>query len=186
MNRFRQHIPMFVNDGEGGVSFTFETTEELLAHDVVRRHIGPKHSHFVMGGRHLMEISDEGFEWWVVGFVEKPEEIALPQWEGWKHLVRLPDGTEAVLTDEVVSSCGGQLTLRDGTIVTDVRFERRMAKHATDRAKEDLGICPNCDLPYRRRESPDLNHSIKLEQSCDQCGRRLTSWRPGGVQVLVL
>lgn len=178
MNSFRQHIPAFARDGreELPAPIPFETTADLIALDIVQRYKGPTHSHFAMSGSHLMEISDDGYRHWVVGFIEHPEEVDLPQWAGWKHLVRLPDGREVTLTDEVVSSCGGQLTLRDGTIATDVLFERQMAKQAADRRLDEQGICPTCLLRYTHTETEDGKH-LRIEDTCPQCKRRSTRWK---------
>ena len=72
-------------------------------------------SHFALSGNLLMEISNEGFNWWVVGYIENPDSVDLPQWDGWKHRAQMPNGDIVVLTSEVVSSCGDVLTLKDGT-----------------------------------------------------------------------
>ena len=116
MNKFRQHIPNFV-DTDPAPDFDFETTQDLLALEVVRRYGQRKDfSHFAMHGNCLMEISDGGHYWWVVGYVEHLEAVDLPQWEGGKYRAELSDGSKAELTrHEVLESCGDILTLRNGT-----------------------------------------------------------------------
>ena len=42
-------------------------------------------STFVMSGRCLMTVSDNGYHWWVLGYIENPKEINLPQWNGPKY-----------------------------------------------------------------------------------------------------
>jgi hypothetical protein len=182
VNSFRQHIPAFVETDRPVSVMPFETTEQLLALDVVRRHIGPTHSHFAMSDNCLMEISDEGLRWWVVGFIEKPDAVDLPRWKGWRHLARLADGREVIIepddTNPVVSSCGGELTRRDGSRVRDALFDRRMAKQARDRELRDRGICPTHETPYRRVETPVERGLIEVQSFCDKCGGlQETRWR---------
>ena len=176
-NAFKQHVPAFVDLEKYPEWIPFDTTKELLGLEVVRRYIGPTFSHFAISDNTLMEISDEGFHHWVVGFIRYPERVDLPKWAGWKHLVRLKDGREVVLTDEVVSSCGGVLTLRDGSKGHDVLYERQMAKQEADRKKRDAGICPKCDIRYIVTEAPDTNKMIRVESRCATCGAGMTSWR---------
>jgi hypothetical protein len=120
MNSFRQHIPTFVDTDGRPPDHNFETTQQLLDLEVVRRYSDvPGFSHFALEDNTLLSISDGGFHWWVAGFIKHPELVNLPQWEGWKFRV-LVNGKERILTgDEVVSSCGNVLTLRDGTQVVD-------------------------------------------------------------------
>ena len=122
MATFRQHIPAFVDiDGPPPMA-EFSTTDELLALEVVQRYgKGPDFSHFAMSDNRLMEISDEGFKWWVVGSVSDPSAVDLPKWGGWKFRAELPDGSRVVLGSEVVSSCGDVLTLRNGTKARNLR-----------------------------------------------------------------
>ncbi len=124
MNKFTQHIPAFVDQREKPPSFDFETTEELLSSEIVSRYKKDDgFSHFVMSENCLMTISDNGFKHWVVGYIKNPELIDLPQWEGWKFRAELPNGEKVILgRGEVVSSCGGELTLADGTKAKDLDF----------------------------------------------------------------
>lgn len=115
MNRFKQYIPAFV-DGFDPVCFEFETTEDLLNNEFVIYHSKKNgFSHFAMSDNCLMKISDDGFDWRVLGYIQNPENIDLPEWEGWKFRAILENGKEVVLSDEVVSSCLDTLTLKDGT-----------------------------------------------------------------------
>jgi hypothetical protein len=122
MATFRQHIPAFVETGGPPPATEFANTEELLALEVVQRYGKSKDfSHFAMSDRHLIEVRDDGFHWWVVGSVSDPAIVDLPQWEGWKFRAELADGTRAIIGNEVVSSCGDVLTLRDGTKARNLR-----------------------------------------------------------------
>lgn len=117
MNRFKQHIPNFV-DVDKPEWIAFETTKDLVGLEVVKRYEKRnKLSHFVLSDNCLMVISDDGFYWWVVGYIEDPTTVNLPQWKGPKYMAQMPNGSIVVLTNEVVSSCGNILRLRDGTKV---------------------------------------------------------------------
>ena len=122
MNWFLQHIPAFVDVDERPQKIPFETTEELLSLEVVKRYsTRPSFSHFAVDDNYLMEIYDDGFGWWVVGRIGCPESVELPKWEGWKFHAEMPDGSKVVLGKEVVSSCGDELTLEDGTKAREIR-----------------------------------------------------------------
>lgn len=84
MNKFTQHIPSFIETDLPPPSFEFETTEQLLNHELVKRYIDDKFSHFAMSGNTLMRISDDGYSWWVVGYIKEPDKVDLPQWDGGK------------------------------------------------------------------------------------------------------
>ena len=104
------------------VVFNFETTADLLALDSVQKAASPG-AEFVMSDGYLMVLTKEGFEWWVVGRIGKPEEIDLPKWSGPKVYVRLEDGTHKIATD-ISSICGDRIVLKDGTIALKVgRFD---------------------------------------------------------------
>lgn len=122
MNSFRQHTPSFV-DVDRPEAIPFETTEQLLALEVVRRYgKRPDFSHFALSGDLLMEISDEGHHWWVVGYIDQPELVDLPKWVYGKYRAELPDGTRVDLEGSVImKSCGDELTLRDGTTARWIR-----------------------------------------------------------------
>jgi len=116
MNEFTQHIPAFVDVREKIPTHEFETIEDLLSLEVVKRYgQGKDFSHFALSDNHLMEISDDGFKWWVVGYIKNVKDLVLPKWEGGKYRAALPNGDKVILSSEVVSSCGDVLTLEDGT-----------------------------------------------------------------------
>jgi len=82
MNEFRQHIPDFV-DIESPPPCKFETTEDLLNLEIVQRYgKGKNFSHFAIRDNCLMEILDEGFHWWVVGYIKTPSQLPRPKGRG--------------------------------------------------------------------------------------------------------
>lgn len=125
LNRFKQHIPNFVDVDNPPEWIEFKTTEDLLSIATVTQWAKPMNgkpfSHFAMSDNRLIAIYDYGFHWWVVGYIEHPLMIDLPQWNGWKYQAQMPDGTIEILTNEVVSSCGDILTLADGTKAINIR-----------------------------------------------------------------
>lgn len=122
MNEFRQHIPNFV-DIDAPPPSKFETTEDLLNLEIVQRYgKGKNFSHFAISDNCLMEISDEGFHWWVVGYIKEPDKVDLPKWDGGKYQAKLSNGEIVTLTSkEIYSSCGDELTLKDGTKAKNIR-----------------------------------------------------------------
>lgn len=115
MNGFIQHIPTFV-ETTPAAWIDFKTTQDLLSLGCIQRYSFQIGSWFVMSGNLLMQISQEGFHWWVIGHVRNPLDIDLPQWEGPKYYAELKDGTKKVLTRKVIDNvCGDVLTLTDGT-----------------------------------------------------------------------
>ena len=117
MNKFTQHMPNFVDTREPAPCAEFETTEDLLNLEIMQKCMRRKDfSHFAMQGNCLMEISDNGFFWWVIGYIKYPSKVDLPKWEGWKYKAKLPDGSRVILTgNEVIYVSGDILTLQDGT-----------------------------------------------------------------------
>lgn len=125
--KFSQHIPTFVETmGEPSPCFEFNSLQELLDHPIVARykeHCDGVFSHFALSDNHLMVISNDGFNWWVVGYVSDPDALDLPKWEGWKYDAELADGSRAVLNgNQIVSSCGDKLKLHDGSFARNVRY----------------------------------------------------------------
>ncbi len=81
MNHFTQYTPSFVDVGDPKL-VPFNTTEELLDIGVVKRcRDNPYFSHYALNGNMIMEIADSGKMWWVIGYVDHPENVDLPQWE---------------------------------------------------------------------------------------------------------
>ena len=123
MNWFMQHIPNFV-EADKPQKIPFETTEELLNLEIVKRYgQQPDFSHFALSGNLLMEISNGGLSWWVIGYIGDPTTVNLPQWDGGKYTARLKNGSIVELAGkDVCSSCGDILTLSDGTTAKNLRW----------------------------------------------------------------
>lgn len=122
--QFRQLRSSFNDPEDKMLAFDFETGEELFNHDYVKWYrTQPLFTRFSIGGRTslgdyiLMAEYRDGFEWWVVGCINS--NLNLPKWEAKFHA--LLEGKEVVLTGEVVSSCGKELTLRDGRKAENLR-----------------------------------------------------------------
>lgn len=85
MNKFRQHIPSFV-EVNGVEEIEFETTKDLLDIGVVKQWMKPMKgnpfSHFAVRGNCLMAIYGDSSSWWCVGYVKNPGEVDLPKWDG--------------------------------------------------------------------------------------------------------
>lgn len=111
---FRQIRSSFNDPDDKMFSCQFETLEDLLRHDFIRRNTAYR-SFFrfsIAEDNTLMAEYRDGFEWWVVGHIDDPSGLHLPAWRTKYHA--LLDGKEVILVDEVACSCGDELTLRDG------------------------------------------------------------------------
>jgi hypothetical protein len=114
MRIFRQIRSSFNDPDDKMFSCLFETMEDLLHYDFIRRNT-VYHSFFrfsITEDNALMAEYSDGFRWWVVGRIDDPSNLGLPWWKAKYHA--LLNGQEVILVDEVISSCGDELTLRDG------------------------------------------------------------------------
>jgi hypothetical protein len=121
MNTYKPYRnPGFMDGQPGPPAVEFETTEDLLALDDVRRSHKPD-SEYVMSDGYLMVLTNDGFEWWVLGKIGNPSEVNLPKWQGAKISVRFPNGREMVAQNgEVSSICGDRIILKGGLEVVRV------------------------------------------------------------------
>lgn len=125
MNTFTQHVPRFVDTrGCNVVPIPFKTVQTLYDIPHVKLfYKRPDFSHFALSEHHLMAVLDSGYMWWVVGFIKDPDDVDLPQWEGAVYDAEMQSGERKHLTSEdVISSCGDVLTLRDGTKALNLRY----------------------------------------------------------------
>ena len=122
MNWFIQYIPDFVDVHKRPKKIPFETKEDLLNLEIMKKYEKqPDFSHFALEDNRLMGIFEDGFLWWVIGYIDDPLSVDIPQWEGWKFHVQLNDYSLVTLSgDDVISSCGDVLTLRDGSKVKKI------------------------------------------------------------------
>lgn len=117
--QFRQLRSSFNDPEDVMLHFDFETSEELFSHDYIKWHMKQPHfTRFSLTNDHtLMAEYKNGFEWWVVGYINYPESLNLPKWKP-KYFIQYPSGFRTVLENgEVISICGTEGTLRDGTLV---------------------------------------------------------------------
>lgn len=86
MNRITQHVPRFVDTREPPIQVEFTTTDSLLSVDFVKAwRDAPNFSHFCVHRKHLMVVLDDGYQWWVVGYLQHTDNVNLPTWEGAKN-----------------------------------------------------------------------------------------------------
>ncbi|MDY6893944.1 MAG: hypothetical protein SVO01_00780 [Thermotogota bacterium] len=126
MNKFIQHIPNFI-EVDKPRWIEFETIEDLLNIPVVKQWKKPingkSFSYFAISDNVLIVVHDNGFHWWAVGYIEKPELIKLPKWTGGKYKAQFLNGDIKIVSSKnVISSCGNILTLKDGTKAKDVNY----------------------------------------------------------------
>jgi hypothetical protein len=119
--KIREHIPGFADMGQEPLCFDFETTDELLEVPIVKRWNKPmgnhQFSHYTLHKNALMAVHDDGFHWWVVGFIDDLSAVDLPEWSGGKYRVVDESGELKILQSKDVSSvCGEYLTSYDGTV----------------------------------------------------------------------
>ena len=94
-NHFKKYTPLFF-EGFDEEDFYFDTLEELLSNDLVANWtrnpfdlingIKPARPYeefhkFSMSENKLMAELEEGYEWWIVGFIKYPERLNLPGWK---------------------------------------------------------------------------------------------------------
>ena len=79
MNKFRQHLPAFV-DGDP-FEFEFATKEDLFNHPNIKKWTeSPKFTCFAKSDNCLMAVFNNNKEWWVVGYILEGD-IDLPIWD---------------------------------------------------------------------------------------------------------
>lgn len=92
LNTFTQYIPSYADmPSKRHPGTPFNTTEELLALDVVRRYKTESFHKWVMDDSYLMALTDKGRKWWVVGYIKYPAAIKLPKWDGGKRKEKSDD-----------------------------------------------------------------------------------------------
>lgn len=78
INSFQPYVPIFIDKTTlEPQSILFETTQDLLNLEIVKRYQSPTFSHFEMSGRLLVSVRKNG-DRWIVGTVLNPEDIDLP------------------------------------------------------------------------------------------------------------
>lgn len=98
MAKFVQRIPGGVDTSIEPLEIVFETTEELIESEYVQRFVTMKgHEALVVEDNVLMAISDEGYHWWALGYIDDMSAVNFPQWEGAKY--REPEFVEGMDED---------------------------------------------------------------------------------------
>lgn len=117
--KFTVHIPDFVETREPRPVYEFNSLDELKEIPNVKAASERKgFSHFALSDQHLMEVSDEGRHWWVLGHIDDPSSLGLPAWDRGVYRVQMPDGQTVDLPGtQVAWSRGDEIGLRDGTTV---------------------------------------------------------------------
>lgn len=122
MNEIVRHIPSFVDRAGPAERAAFETREQLLAIDFVRswtEHLG--FHQFSIDERLLIAEFRGGREWWVVGRLSAAVEY-LPAWDYGIYECEQDDGSLVEIAGrDVLSSCAGEVTLRDGRVLQERR-----------------------------------------------------------------
>lgn len=80
MNCLTMHVPSFVDCS--GQRFYFETITDLIKVPWVRQFLEDDGARLVKSADCLMQLTNDGFRWWVVGYLKYPELVDLPVWEG--------------------------------------------------------------------------------------------------------
>lgn len=115
MKTFYSHVPGFIDSDQ--IKVEFETLAELLNHPFVERFSENEgFQEYVKSDECLMAIYDDGFKWWVVGYLKEPSEIDLPEWDKGLYLVKFEDKVYKAKGEQVRSSCGDRITLYDGRV----------------------------------------------------------------------
>ena len=83
MNRVREHIPNFIESDSGPVTVEFETVEELLSIPWIKYFEAPigrrRFYQWAKCGDCLMAEYSKGRFWLVIGYLERPDEVDLPE-----------------------------------------------------------------------------------------------------------
>jgi hypothetical protein len=119
MSIFKQYIPTIVDDrGMSRCVINFDTSQDLLLNSYFDHYKQlPNFSHFAMSENTLMAILDDGFIWYVLGFISDLNSVAdIPLWDGGKYNININGVKTVVSNDKVYSSCAGYITLIDGSV----------------------------------------------------------------------
>jgi len=88
MNKIKQYRPNLVTTTEDNQMVEFETTQELLNIDFVKKFSNRNNFYRYsldidnyFNQYSLMAEYNDGRDWWVVGFIDNPQDIDLPKWK---------------------------------------------------------------------------------------------------------
>lgn len=101
MNKIRQYIPAFVTGFENE-EVSFNTTEDLLEIGFVKNFSKLDNFYqYSISDNALMAEYKDGRSWWVVGFIDKLQEVSLPKWEPGIDINETDGGVEVEKEDEI-------------------------------------------------------------------------------------
>lgn len=81
MNKIKQYRPAFIDCEDDNKEIIFNTTEELLGIDFVKNFSQNGNFYkYSISENHLMAEYENGYEWWVIGYINNPKEVNLPKW----------------------------------------------------------------------------------------------------------
>lgn len=84
MIQFKKHIPTFIDTGERPDWVSFKTLEDLLEEPFIKRFSDDEsfYRYSMSSEGHLIQEKNEGYNWWVIGYIKDPNQIVhLPKWE---------------------------------------------------------------------------------------------------------
>ena len=85
MNYFIQREPGFSDIGKPQ-RFEFNDLEELLNQNYIKSWSNnPKFYRYSLSDDMLMCELDDGKAWWILGYIEHPEQLTLPRWVAVKN-----------------------------------------------------------------------------------------------------
>lgn len=120
MVKFKEYIPAFCDDREiNRVEIEFSTGKELLSNSFFDRwRTQDNFSHFVKSDNMIMAIFDKGFFWWVIGSVTNNHFIDdIPEWDGGRYRCIKDGKIIEISADDFSSSCGNEVTLKNGEVL---------------------------------------------------------------------
>jgi len=128
-NKFTQYIPNYYSGyDEERIIFDFDDTDELLNNPFFKKmEQYPLFSHFALSEESIMMICNEGHYWRVVGSVQRPELIDIPQWENNKEFQQpkfeQPEYSYPMVIGDMVFKIypkeDGRVNIKYGTIVDE-------------------------------------------------------------------
>lgn len=117
---FRKHIPTFVDFREPIAPAVFNSVSEMT--ESLKKEIPGKHfSHWAYSKPYVMGVWDSGLSWWVMGSVDTDLAEHLPEWKA-RWVAEINGKPELLEAEEVYSSCGDSLTLKDGSVVKNLYY----------------------------------------------------------------
>ena len=78
MISIRPHVPSYVDGVDQSVQH-FNSVEELRKSPFVARH-SRLYPQLMKSGDLLMIVSESGSCWWVIGYIDDPSSLDLPEW----------------------------------------------------------------------------------------------------------